>query len=181
MKSTRVGYSGGEKQNPSYTNIGDHTESIQIEYNPDEIAYEELLDIFWKNHQADRPVTSTQYKSIIFFHNEEQKKLAVETKKNIENSLGRKMYTDIRPFNNFYIAENYHQKYYLRMVRELMGEFEKKYINSKAFISSTVAARVNGYIKGCGTIAKLEEEIDSFNLSAKGKKRLFQIVEGYGK
>ena len=76
---TRVGYSGGSKKNPTYYDLGGHTETIQIDYDPKKITYEELLDIFWESHEPTLSLSS-QYASIIFFHNEEQKKIAKKSK-----------------------------------------------------------------------------------------------------
>lgn len=181
MLRTRVGYAGGTTENPTYRNIGDHTETIQLDYDPLKISYRDLLDIFWENHSPEYEMSLNQYMSIIFYHNEEQKKLAIETKSLLEENIGSRIYTQIKPESNLYLAENYHQKYYLRRVRELMNEFEKVYPNYRAFINSTITAKINGYIKGYGTVKMLEEDINKFGLSAKGQKRLFQIVEGYGR
>lgn len=177
---TRVGYCGGTKRNPTYKDLGDHTETIQIDYNPSKISYKELIEIFWENHSPEYEINMKQYMSIVFYHNENQKRIAIESKKRQEEKANSKIYTEIRPIEEFYLAEGYHQKHYLRLVRELMEEFERMTANINSFIDSTTAARVNGYIKGYGTIEQLKKDIKDFRLSDKGEKRLFQIVEGYG-
>lgn len=119
--------------------------------------------------------------SIIFYNNEEEKKKAYESKKKEEESRNLKLCTEVLPLIKFFPAENYHQKYYLQLVRELMKEFSSMYSNFNDFINSTSAAHVNGYIKGCGSIKMLIGEINNLGLSHKAKERLVEIVESYGR
>ena len=74
-----MGYSGGETLYPTYRSMGDHSESIQIDYDPARISYEELLEIFWKNHNPTQRAWRRQYMSAIFYHNANQHQLALET------------------------------------------------------------------------------------------------------
>jgi len=173
---TRVGYAGGTKENPTYYSLGDHSETIQIDYDPTQISYKQLLDVFWASHNPIYKPWSRQYMSIIFYHNEEQKRLAIETKESEEARLGRDIFTDIVPFSKFYLAEDYHQKYYLRRESALMEEFNAIYPATEDFIASTAAARVNGYVGGYGILATLEEEPSIFGLSEAGIKRLLEIA-----
>jgi len=117
------GYSGGETKNPTYTEVCSgttgHVEVCQIVYNSKEISYKDLLEAFWQTHD---PTTinrqgndlGTQYRSVIFYHNEEQKKLAEKYKKELDLSgaFSKPIMTAIEPFAGFYAAENYHQDYY---------------------------------------------------------------------
>ncbi len=119
----RSGYSGGHVPNPSYeevcTGVTGHAEVTRIVYNPKIISFEELLEVFWQTHD---PTTlnrqgadvGTQYRSAIFYHNPEQKRLAEEYKKKLNESGAFKdpIVTEITPFTVFYEAENYHQDYY---------------------------------------------------------------------
>ena len=119
------GYSGGDVENPSYEKVSTgetgHAESIQVEFNPEEIPYTVLLEIFWHTHD---PTTmnmqgndiGTQYRSAIFYHSDEQKVQAFESKKKIEEEKIYKdpIVTQILPFKNFYNAESYHKDYYDR-------------------------------------------------------------------
>jgi peptide-methionine (S)-S-oxide reductase len=172
---TRVGYSGGTKVGPTYHSLGDHSETIQIEYDPDQISYEELLDVFWSTHNPTTPSWSRQYASFVFYHDEAQRELAVKTKAQQEAKRGT-LFTEIVPAGTFYPAEDYHQKYYLRNTRELMREFSAIYPNSDDFTASTAAARVNGYIGYNGTCEQLREELDSLGLSSAGQEKLEQAV-----
>jgi peptide-methionine (S)-S-oxide reductase len=121
--SVTAGYAGGTKKNPTYEEVSSgstgHAESIEIVYNPSKIGYAKLLDTFWHNIDPtvkDRQFCDVgpQYRSAIYYHNEEQKRLAEQTKKNIEESkrLQGPIYTEILPAGTFYPAEEYHQMYY---------------------------------------------------------------------
>jgi len=115
---TRVGYAGGSSNNPIYYNLDGHSETIQIAYDPTKVTYEELLDVFWDSHHPSAEPYSRQYMSIVFYHNEEQRRLAIESKECEESRSGLSVITEIIPFSEFYLAEDYHQKYYLRQEAE---------------------------------------------------------------
>ncbi|MBV9342111.1 MAG: peptide-methionine (S)-S-oxide reductase MsrA [Acidobacteria bacterium] len=120
--STRVGYTGGNLANPSYkdvcTNNTGHAEAVEVEYDPAEASYDELLRIFWDNHdptQLNRqgPDFGTQYRSAIFYHSREQEQAARASKQARERSgsYSRPIVTEIVPAGTFYQAEDYHQQY----------------------------------------------------------------------
>jgi peptide-methionine (S)-S-oxide reductase len=173
---TRVGYAGGKKKDPTYQSLGDHTETIQIDYDPAVISYEGLLKIFWTSHDGSRAPWSAQYKSVIFCHDEEQKKLAAESLEREQAGRKRKIYTEVLPAGEFYRAEDYHQKYGLRHDAALMKEVRAMIPEEKGFVDSTLAARLNGFLGGEGTLKLLEEEIDRYGLSPTGRKRLLELV-----
>jgi len=120
---TYVGYAGGTTNNPTYHNIGDHSETVQIDYDPTKISYEKLLDVFWNSHNPTIEQWSSQYGSIIFYHNENQKNTALASMQWKEAGSGQKIYTKVIPFSEFYLAEDYHQKYYLQQETDLFNEF----------------------------------------------------------
>jgi methionine-S-sulfoxide reductase len=175
---TRVGYSGGTLDNPTYDNLGDHIETVQIDYDPEKTSYEKLLWVFWGGHSPQDKAWKRQYMSAVFFHNDEQKRLAYEIRDRMAAKLKCEVHTEIVPHWKFYIAEDYHQKYHLQGESKLMEEFRLIYPAMEDFIASTAAARVNGYIGGYGTIGSLETEVSSFGLSPEGIKRLGDIVYG---
>jgi peptide-methionine (S)-S-oxide reductase len=123
VESAISGYSGGSVENPTYKQVcagnTGHAEVLQITYNPAVISFEELLEVFWKTHD---PTTlnrqgndvGTQYRSAIFYHNDEQKRLSEEYKKKLNESgaFDRPIVTEIVPFKKFYKAEDYHQNYF---------------------------------------------------------------------
>jgi methionine-S-sulfoxide reductase len=173
---TRVGYSGGTPQSPTYHDLGDHTETIQLDYDPTQISYKELLEIFWESHNPGSRSWSRQYMAAIFFHNDQQKKIALETKDQVAARIKDEVYTQILPATMFYLAEDYHQKYFLRLEPELLNELTAIYHSTQDFVASTAAARLNGYVAGYGTRAGIEAEISSLGLSPAGNKRLLGMV-----
>ena len=106
MIRTRVGYAGGTMKNPTYHNLGDHTETIQIDYDPTQISYEELLDVFWDSHNPTSRPWSRQYMSIVFYHDEEQKRSAIETRDREGSRREGVIFTEIVPASQFYLAED---------------------------------------------------------------------------
>lgn len=176
MIRTRVGYSGGTKKSPTYYRLGDHSESVQIDYDPEQVTYEDLLDVFWKSHRPTQRPWSTQYKSAVFYHNAEQKRIAEETRASAEARLGAKIMTEILPATEFYRAEDYHQKYRLRQDAELLKAIREIYGNEMDFVDSTLAARANGYLAGYGTPDSVEAEVNSLQLPSEKAKRLMDLL-----
>ena len=181
MVRTRVGYSGGTKENPTYHDLGDHSESIQIDFDPTQISYQHLLEVFWKAHDPTSRSWSRQYRVALFFHNGEQKRLALESKDREAARINGKIRTELLPASEFYLAEDYHQKYYLRQDFVLGNEFRMMFPAEKDFLNSTAAARVNGYMGGYGTNAALKEDVDRLGLSEAGRKRLLERVPSSGR
>ena len=173
---TRVGYAGGSKSNPTYHSLGSHSETIQIDYDPSVITYEELLDVFWNSHNPVSRSVSRQYGSVIFYHDEEQRRLAETSKERRKEERGRRPPTEIVPYTEFWLAEDYHQKYRLQGASDLMAELGAIYPDMENLIDSTAAARLNGYVGGNGSMEQLEEEIDELGLSEEGQERLREIA-----
>jgi len=172
-----VGYSGGAKANPTYSDLGDHTETFQVDYDPSKIDYKALLKIFWAAHDPTLKCGSTQYQPIIFHHDDSQKALAVKSLADEEARRGVKIYTHIRPASTFYMAEDYHQKYYLSLDQLLSKEIRRHYPKTADLVRSTAAARINGYAGGFGKRANLNGEIALLGLSAAGVARLRSLVK----
>jgi peptide-methionine (S)-S-oxide reductase len=120
--STAVGYAGGAKENPTYEDVctdkTGHAEVVEVEFDPSQITYHELLDVFWSNHNPTTlnrqgPDVGTQYRSAIFYHSPDQKSVAEASRKKIDMS-GRfrgPVVTQIEPAPMFWRAEEYHQRY----------------------------------------------------------------------
>jgi len=115
--------------------------------------------------------------SILFYHNEQQRDLAAKSKEREEQKLGRKIITEITPFSEFHLAEDYHQKYYLTSEPDLLRDLRAIYPNIHDFVSSTAAARVNGYVGGYGNLETLNKELGSLSLSEAGRNRLLDIAD----
>jgi peptide-methionine (S)-S-oxide reductase len=174
---TRVGYAGGTKKDPTYHSLGDHTETLQVDYDPRLVSYADLLEVFWKSHDPTVGAWSQQYMSAVFYANEEQKKLAEASKGPLSRRLNKPILTQILPLDQFYLAEGYHQKHSLRQDKDILREFAVIYPREADLVNSTAAARVNGYLSGYGTAEKLEEEIDRLGLSAASSERLRTAVK----
>jgi methionine-S-sulfoxide reductase len=172
---TRVGYSGGKKENPTYRSIGDHAETIQIDYDPDRISYKDLLLAFWQSHDPTYRSWSRQYMSAIFYHDDEQKRLALETRAFEENQRNKKIHTEIVSFDRFYLAEDYHQKYELRRHTGLMKEFKRMYPRDVDFVNSTAAARINGFVGGHGKREDIRSILKDLGLSPAGQEQLLAL------
>lgn len=139
------GYSGGDEPNPTYKQVSaggtGHTEAVQVRYDPDKITYKELLDVFWRHMDptdaggqfVDR---GSQYRPAIFYHDEEQKRIAQESKAELEKSgrFTKPIATEIVPLTKFYTAEDYHQDYYnknpLRYKMYRYGSGRDQFLNS---------------------------------------------------
>jgi peptide-methionine (S)-S-oxide reductase len=143
--STTSGYIGGTKVNPTYQEVSSgttgHAEAVEIEYDPRKVSYDKLLEVFWKNidpTQKDGQFCDhgTQYRSAIFVHNDEQKRLAEASKSALAKSKPFKgdIVTEVAPATTFYRAEEYHQDYYMKN-----------------------PVRYKFYRSGCGRDARLKE------------------------
>lgn len=154
--------------------MGDHTEAFQVDYDPEVISYDDLLKIFWKSHNPCRPAWSRQYMSAVFYHDKQQQNRAIETSKALNTRA--EIQTGILPLGEFYLAEDYHQKYWLQNHKSLARELHEYYPNFSDFVNSTVVARLNGYISGDGKQKLLQEELDQYGLSESTKKKLTTMV-----
>ena len=124
VKSTTVGYLGGSLKDPTYEDVCSgqtgHAEVVQVEYDPDVVSYDDLLTVFWNNHDSTTlnrqgPDVGNQYRSAIFFHDEKQEATAKTSKEKLQSSdkfKGKKIVTEIVPASQFYKAEDYHQQYF---------------------------------------------------------------------
>ena len=139
------------------------------------ISYAELLEIFWNSHDPTSQPGSRQYMSIIFYHSEGQEKAALESRRVEADSSGQTIRTEIIPFSDFYLAEDYHQKFYLQGEPVLFNEYKAIYPEISQLIRSTAAARINGYLGNNGSFESLKDTIDSFGLSQAGNEKLLQI------
>ncbi|MDE1726983.1 MAG: peptide-methionine (S)-S-oxide reductase MsrA [Thaumarchaeota archaeon] len=125
VTSTAVGYMGGSMKNPTYDDVctdqTGHAEVVQVEFDPSVISYANLLGVFWNSHDPTSmnrqgPDVGTQYRSVIFCHDQGQEKEAIQSKEQLQNSgnIKKKIVTQILPAHEFYKAEEYHQQYYTK-------------------------------------------------------------------
>jgi len=122
VTATRVGYTGGDFKNPTYKDVCSgttgHAEAVEVEYDPSKVTYEELLEVFWENHDPTTlnrqgPDVGTQYRSAVFFLTPEQEAAAKASKEKLQRNgkYKRPIVTEINPASEFYPAEDYHQQY----------------------------------------------------------------------
>lgn len=125
VKYTRAGYTGGRLEHPTYEDVCSdktgHAEAVEVTYDPSEVSYENLLGIFWKihdptEHNRQGPDMGSQYRSAVFYHDDDQKNAALASKRTLEDSgvFEKKIATEIVPARIFYPAEEYHQKYHMK-------------------------------------------------------------------
>jgi peptide-methionine (S)-S-oxide reductase len=115
VTGTRVGYSGGTLPAPSYEDVCSHTtghaEVVEVTYDPERVSYDELLVVFWRKHNPTRRLGADQYRSVVFFHDEDQRTKALASKAREQARLGAPIMTEIAPAPTFYEAEERHQRY----------------------------------------------------------------------
>lgn len=174
---TRVGYAGGTQPDPTYRHLGDHTESVQLDYDPEQISFQQLLQLFWSGHNPAKAVWGRQYMSAIFYQDPIQQQQAMESLE--RQSMGGlfRFPTELWSLERFYPAEPYHQKHYLRRHSDLMRELAGRFADETMLISSTVAARLNGALAGFGEIEDLAPELSRLRIAEKDSRRLSGIVQ----
>ncbi len=183
MLRTRVGYCGGLKENPTYLNLGDHTEAISIDYDPTVIRYEDLLHRFWRAHRCRSSNRSRQYMNAVFYRNEKQRELAEASRSAEARRLGiseDEIETKIVPFHKFTYAEDYHQKYGLTRYREIRAFLSTTYPDGKSLADSTVATRLNAYLSS-GLVRHGEallKELPSYGLPPRVEEAVKRLVGG---
>jgi peptide-methionine (S)-S-oxide reductase len=126
VTATRVGYTGGHTEDPSYYDVCSdttgHAEAVEVEFDPEQVSYDELLAVFFANHDPTTPNrqgpdVGSQYRSAVFFHSPEQEEAALKTKAAIQAGLPMGVVTEVVPAQTFYEAEDYHQQYFEKQGR----------------------------------------------------------------
>ncbi|WP_306055871.1 peptide-methionine (S)-S-oxide reductase [Natronococcus wangiae] len=161
---TRVGYAGGTEPDPTYFSLGDHAEVVQIEYDPAELSYEDLLEVFWTNHDWSTPAHKRQYRGVVLACDDEQYETARRERTALADRAGRSATTDVERLEGFTPAEPYHQKYELRSTPAVGDELETLY--GDGFVDSTVVARLNGFVAGYGESTRRDELLAALDLPA---------------
>lgn len=143
---------------------------MQIDYDPTKISYNRLLDIFFTSHSCGAS-WSRQYRSAIFYADELQRRAAVDARGRYGNASKTPLSVDIEPLQHFHLAENYHQKYYLRQT-DVVAEFERLYPDEADFVNSTAVARANAWAGGAGNKATLDVDLPRLGVSAGAQDKL---------
>lgn len=171
MLRTRVGYACGTTLAPTYTNIGDHAECLQLDFDSREISYLELLQKFFAWHNPFRKPYGRQYMSAIVTEDEEQRE-CVAAQVAALGDHWRSVRTEVQHQTPFTWAEDYHQKYFLGKNRELFRELKERFPTSKDYVDSTAACRANAILGG--HLALSEEELTELGFSPSGRLALMK-------
>jgi peptide-methionine (S)-S-oxide reductase len=151
--------------NPTYHSLGNHTEAIQIDFNPDEIDFATILNLIWTSHNPIGAKRSSQYKSAIWFGDDHQKTAIEQSIQPLEEKYDCALTTEILPLETFFNAEDYHQKYVLQRHDAVMKQFKTFYADFDEFVNSTAAARLNGFAYGCGSKTLFEAEQSEYGIA----------------
>jgi peptide methionine sulfoxide reductase MsrA len=152
--------------------MGDHTECFEVDFDPAVVAYDDLLELFWTSHDPTRQAWKTQYASLILTRGDEQLAQAQASAERFSAVVKHSVATRIEPLDVFWLAEDYHQKYYLRNDRVIYREIRASYPREDEFIASTAAARMNGYLYGVGSCIQLKRDLPALGLSDEGAEHL---------
>ena len=156
---TSSGYTGGTTAAPTYRDLGDHTEAVEVVFDPEVLSYEELLEVFWESHDPTRKPWKRQYRSALFVLDDAQEAAAHRSRARAAEKLDARIRTAIEPAGRFHLAEPYHQNHRLRQHDAFERVYEMRCPAPDASAHSAAASRVNGYLGGCGSAQQLEREI----------------------
>ena len=159
--------------------MGDHTETFQVDFDPTIISYTDLLRLFWQSHNPQRKAWSRQYRAVVLYHNQDQCEQVQHSKEDLMGKINAPVHTAISPLNQFYLAEGYHQKYYLQNSL-LMADVAVIYPDENAWVDSTAVARMNGYLAGYGNAATFAHDVKRLGLSEEGERFLQKSVTKRG-
>ena len=176
---TRVGYAGGTSNNPTYRQMGDHTEMVQLDFDPGIIPYKQLVELFWSSHN---PVNindykGRQYQSLLFYADGQQRDII----RQVLNDLGERGEsepdTEIVPNKPFYVAEDKHQKYYLKRHPSAIEKLGALYPSHGELVGSTLAARLNGLAKGYTNLERILNEMSEWPIDSGKQKEMTDLVK----
>ena len=143
--------------------MGDHSECVEIVFDPKTISIEKLVQHFWTIHNPNRAnYKGRQYLSILLFENAEQEHIVCKIKGEIELQLREAIQTEIAPLQKFTLAEDKHQKYYLKRYPKAYATLLEYYGSHEFFTNSTFVARLNGFVKGYCTLSDIKNEISNY-------------------
>lgn len=175
---TRVGYAGGSSINPSYTNLGLHTEVIEIDYDPEIISYSQLIDEFFNAHNETLRPYDQRVKSLIFYRDDEELEIAKVKLNDARMAIDdeENVYTELKEFSVFYIAEEKNQNRSLKTEISLYEEIRAKYGSDEKVLLSVLASKLNGVVYGYGSVEEAENLLSKSALSEEAINRIRQIL-----
>jgi methionine-S-sulfoxide reductase len=167
-----VGYAGGTTTDPTYYNLSGSAETVQLDFDPTQVSYEQLVEDFFSFHDATSAPSTGQYRSVIFVNGPEQEATARSVLQRVQAGSRGDVKTQIVPIGDFTLAEDYHQKYALQGDSLLFKELSAIYPNIWDLVNSTAATRVNAFLDGFGTLEQLSSELGDLGLSATAQEKL---------
>ncbi|WP_236013424.1 peptide-methionine (S)-S-oxide reductase MsrA [Paenibacillus glycanilyticus] len=174
---TRVGFAGGTTAEPSYRSMGDHTETVELQFDAALVSYDELLELFWNNHNPYNinGYKDRQYQSLLLYRDDEQVEAFRRIKSRMEETKGI-LDTELSPFNAFYPAESRHQKYYLKRFPDAVEKLMSLYLSEEELERSTLAARLNGVAKGFLNLERLQNEMKGWPVAEDELKEILSLI-----
>ncbi|GGG66928.1 peptide-methionine (S)-S-oxide reductase MsrA [Paenibacillus radicis (ex Gao et al. 2016)] len=175
---TAVGYAGGTTPDPTYREMGDHSETVQLQYDSNQLAFQQLVELFWQSHN---PINingykGTQYMSLLFYNCEEQEEVIRHVIQNRINLGYEQPETRITRYTEFYPAEERHQKYYLQRYPDAIEKLSALYPDKQELFRSTLAARLNGLAKGYTSMERIRSELEDWNIGPDERKELLELL-----
>jgi len=172
---TRVGFAGGTTSYPTYRQMGDHTEIVEMDFDPDRISLEDILNVFWNHHN---PVNINDYKgrqymSLLLYHDELQRNTIHRM---IKEGKGETL-TSIAPYSRLYLAEDKHQKYYLKRYPNALEKLSELYSSHDDLVNSTVVARLNGLAKGYTSLERIINEIGQWSTHSNHQQNIMDVIQ----
>ena len=172
---TASGYAGGDKKDPSYHNLGNHTETVRISYDPEQISWSDLLDIYWESHNPNSRAASKQYSSIIFVNDSHQEKTVQKFLDKKKEITAKEVYTTTQKLDKFHEAEDYHQNYVFSQDLNLK-QFRKSLLNAGERLTySRLLTKLNAYSQGELEKKKMIEELEDSYLKVKKPELIAEI------
>ncbi|MEC0090525.1 peptide-methionine (S)-S-oxide reductase [Paenibacillus macquariensis] len=171
---TRVGYAGGTTSHPTYRQMGDHTEIVEMDFEPDKISLEDILNVFWNHHN---PVNINDYKgrqymSLLLYHDEEQRSIIQRV---TEEGKGETL-TSIAPYSGFHLAEDKHQKYHLKRYPDALEKLGMLYSSHDDLVNATLVARLNGLAKGYTSLERIINEIEQWSTHSNHQQIMTDVI-----
>ncbi|MCC3374537.1 peptide-methionine (S)-S-oxide reductase MsrA [Cohnella sp. REN36] len=174
---TRVGYAGGTTDTPTYREMGDHSETVEVVFDPDLLPIETLLDAFWRHHKPGNinDYSGRQYMSLLFYRDEKQRAAMQTVKHRLERELGE-LATEIAPYAGFTVAEEHHQMYYLKRYPDAVAKLRTLFPSEDEWQDGTLAARLNGLAKGYTNRERIEQEIGGWPVDDEERERMLRTI-----
>ncbi|WP_345774045.1 peptide-methionine (S)-S-oxide reductase [Paenibacillus sp. H1-7] len=175
---TRVGYAGGTTADPTYHQLGDHSETVEMDFDPEIVSLDSIVNVFWDNHnpQNINDYKGRQYRSILLYRDEMQLGVIRNVLQHREQLGNGRPDTEVAPFVRFYRAEDRHQKYYLKRFPDAYGKLSTLYPSHEDLVNSTLAARLNGVAKGYVNLTRIVEEIEAWPIEEEERGQLIRLI-----